>query len=91
MDDAEPVDGGTMDIGVTKLGTYHPSNSAVDATSRDGREDNQSVPWFYNPKVFLPGSLAAFTIGGRYAFLAIGRFFPVLDFISDFASAGNSC
>ena len=90
MDDAEPVDGGTMDIGVTKLGTY-PSNSAEDEKSRDGREDDQSVPWFYNPQVFLPGGLAAFTIGGRYAFLAMGRFFPILDFISDIASAWNSC
>ena len=65
-----------------------------DGRTKEGSVSNaeysESLSWFYNP-VFLPGMPTTIMVRSTYPFLTIGRFLPVLDFISDIASAGISC
>ena len=63
------------------------------ASSESGieNEDNKYAALFYETNMFLPGKLESFKIGSMFPFLGIGRFLPVLDFLSDGASAGKRC
>ena len=69
----------------------HETECTIDEESDIEMNEDESAPWYYNPNVFLPGRLTAYTIFGMFPFLAIGRFIPIIDFISDIASAGTSC
>ena len=47
-------------------------------------------PWLYRAKKLLPGAPANKKLFGKFVFLVLGRYLPVLDFLSDIGSAGTS-
>ena len=66
-----------------------PANS-IRSKDSDTEANDEDYAWFFNPKVFLPGKVTSFRTCSMFPFLAIGRFLPLSDFISDIATAGPS-
>ena len=82
----DPADTSSSEIELERTKTANAEtveNSSIDATNE--------VPWAYRHAKLLPGAPATIRVGKYYPFLLLGLFTPVIDFISDFASAGIIC
>ena len=51
---------------------------------------DEKEPWVYRSKKLLPGAPSTIELKKKFPFLAIGRFLPIIDFLSDVGSAGSS-
>ena len=51
---------------------------------------NQPEPWLYRAQVLLPSGAVTKKVWKFFPFLILGRFLPILDFLSDIGSAGIS-
>ena len=79
-----PDSAGASEVGLEIIQTTNPEN--VENYSVDA--NNEEVPFAYRHAKLLPGAPTTITVGKYYPFLLLGLFTPVIDFISDFASAG---
>ena len=61
----------------------------IELYCESGSDDPE--PWLYRAKNLLPGTPANKKLCGCFFFLVLGRYLPVLDFLTDIGSAGFSC
>ena len=63
-------------------------SDTTEAQEPGDENDDNSEPYLYRARIFLPGSAASIKIFKWFPFIFIGRFLPIIDFLSDIGSAG---
>ena len=86
-----PADENYDGFTIEEIETEVPTAVATDVIDSGCESDcEEPEPWLYRAKKLLPGAPANKKLFGSFFFLVLGRYLPVLDFLSDLGSAGIS-